>query len=337
MHRLVQLAVKSWVQSRQETVRWQTTAVLRVSEAFPTSKFENWAECQALLLHAKTVLDYHPVGVLVSNDQMSQASKLFWTERASLLEKTECFLKDRRGLLLKAEVMFREALDIREKILGPNHEDTPKALDTLGDIYVPLGRPIEAEAFYRQLLERRKLLFEPHHKDTIHATQRLGVALATQGKFVEAELKFRDVYNSSKQSLGPTHDITLTAVNNLGYLQFDQGNFDAAVETLRPAVEDSKTALGENHPGTLVCMSSLTDALRSQGDLESAEHYGRLTLFGRKSCMARTIWKPSKANTSLPKCFFSKNGTKKRNKHIINLFADALRSLDHIILIHSRA
>jgi tetratricopeptide (TPR) repeat protein len=90
------------------------------------------------------------------------------------------------------------------------------------------------------------------------------------------------MYNSSKQSLELTHDITLTAVNNLGYLQFNQGNFDAAVKTLRLVVEDSKAALGENHPGTLVCMSSLTDALQSQGDLESAEHYGRLTLSGRE-------------------------------------------------------
>jgi tetratricopeptide (TPR) repeat protein len=336
MYRLVQLAVKSWVRSRQETVRWQTTALLRVSEAFPTSKFENWGECQSLLLHAKTVLDYHPVGVLVSNDHMSQTSKFFWTERASLLEKTGSFLQNRRGLFLKAEVMFREALDIREKILGASHEDTLKALETLGGICLPLGRPVEAEAPYRQLLERRKLLFEPRHRDTIIDTRRLGVALATQGKFVEAGKEFRDVYNSRRQSLGPTHDITLTAVNNLGYLQFNQGNFDAAVETLRLAVEDSKAALGENHPSTLVCMSSLTDALRSQGDLESAEHYGRPTLWGREELYGKDHLETLESQYILAHVFLQHERYKEAEQAHNQVLRRRIKALEHIIRIHSR-
>ena len=58
MHRLVQLATRTWLHIHGEITKWQEEAVRLLSEFFPSGDHRNWKSCIALLPHAEVVLRY---------------------------------------------------------------------------------------------------------------------------------------------------------------------------------------------------------------------------------------------------------------------------------------
>jgi hypothetical protein len=56
--------------------------------------------------------------------------------------------------------MHRRALEVREKMLGPEHPDTLTSADNLGSILERQGKYEEAEAMHRRNLKGREKLSE---------------------------------------------------------------------------------------------------------------------------------------------------------------------------------
>ena len=61
MHRLVQISVKKWLEMNGELEMWKTRYIKIMSDAFPSSHYNNWKICQSLFPHAKAELAYRPV------------------------------------------------------------------------------------------------------------------------------------------------------------------------------------------------------------------------------------------------------------------------------------
>ena len=49
------------------------------------------------------------------------------------------------GDYAKAEPLFKEALQIRQKVLGPEHPDTAQSLNNLAELYQAMGDYAKAE------------------------------------------------------------------------------------------------------------------------------------------------------------------------------------------------
>lgn len=60
MHRLVQLATRTWLQIHNEVEQWKQRFVSTLCDAFPTGEYENWAVCQGLFAHAKSAAEQQP-------------------------------------------------------------------------------------------------------------------------------------------------------------------------------------------------------------------------------------------------------------------------------------
>ncbi|MCJ1378166.1 hypothetical protein MMC17_001262 [Xylographa soralifera] len=58
IHRLVQLAMRKWLQIHNEIIKWEEEAITLLSKSFPGGEYENWEICTALLPHAEVVLKY---------------------------------------------------------------------------------------------------------------------------------------------------------------------------------------------------------------------------------------------------------------------------------------
>ena len=56
------------------------------------------------------------------------------------------------GMLAKAEPLLKQALQINEKALGPEHPDTASCLDSLAQLYHHLGDYAKAEPLYQRAL-----------------------------------------------------------------------------------------------------------------------------------------------------------------------------------------
>ena len=60
------------------------------------------------------------------------------------------------GEYAKAEPLYRQALEIRRRVLGEEHPDYATSLNNLAVLYESMGEYAKAEPLYRQALEIRK-------------------------------------------------------------------------------------------------------------------------------------------------------------------------------------
>src|ERR1700750_855260 len=61
-------------------------------------------------------------------------------------------LYERQGRYAEAEPLFKRALAIRQKALGPAHPDVGQSLNNLATLYERQGRHTDAEPLFRQAL-----------------------------------------------------------------------------------------------------------------------------------------------------------------------------------------
>lgn len=60
MHRLVQLATRGWLKSHKQDVYWLERSLTNLDAALPYSVYKYWADCRALLPHAKLAFSLAP-------------------------------------------------------------------------------------------------------------------------------------------------------------------------------------------------------------------------------------------------------------------------------------
>jgi hypothetical protein len=82
-----------------------------------------------------------------------------------------------------AEEMDGSALEVREKVLGPEHPHTLTSMGNLADVLNRQGKYEEAEAMNRQTLVRREKVLRPEHPHTLTSMSNLADVLNRQGKY----------------------------------------------------------------------------------------------------------------------------------------------------------
>jgi hypothetical protein len=60
MHRLVQLATRTWLEAHKQQERWKQLFIRNLCANFPTGEYENWVRCQALFPHAQSAVAHQP-------------------------------------------------------------------------------------------------------------------------------------------------------------------------------------------------------------------------------------------------------------------------------------
>ena len=91
----------------------------------------------------------------------------------------------------EAEPLYHRALEIWERVLGPDHPNTASSLNNLAALYDSQGKLTEAEPLFRRALEIRERVLGPDHPDTALSLNNLAVLYKAQGKLTEAEPLYR--------------------------------------------------------------------------------------------------------------------------------------------------
>ncbi len=115
----------------------------------------------------------------------------------------------------EAEQLQRELLDVRRRVLGPEH---PATLTTMGNLASSLdgqGKHAEAVQMKRELLDVRRRVLGPEHPGTLTTMGNLARSLGGQGKHAEAEQMEREVLDVRRRVLGPEHPDTLATLRDL--------------------------------------------------------------------------------------------------------------------------
>ena len=186
------------------------------------------------------------------------------------------------GLYDRASTLLTQSLQIRSRVLGPNHADTLKSLNTLAKAMYLQGRNAEAEKLFQKALETRRRVLGPAHPDTLQSQSDLAENLSVQGRYADAAKLRQETYDIRRRVLGPEHASTLDSMGNLAISLEDLGRFADAEKLWRETLAARRRVLGPDHPVTLDTMNNLTLTLEKEDRYVDAEQLERETIEGRR-------------------------------------------------------
>jgi len=151
------------------------------------------------------------------------------------------------GTVEQAAAEFERALDLWQTHLGPDHVDTLKAVNNLGQVRARQRRPSDAEALYVRALEGRRRALGEDDPYTLVTMNNLAEVYRGAGRLDEAEGLLRRALAAQERVHGSSHKNTITTLGNLGSLLAQRGRHEDAVTMHRRAYEASRSTLGDDH------------------------------------------------------------------------------------------
>ncbi|TAK71955.1 MAG: tetratricopeptide repeat protein [Betaproteobacteria bacterium] len=135
----------------------------------------------------------------------------------------------------ETESLFRKALAIQERTLGPGHPATANTLNNLSTYLDRRGRAQEAEPLQRRALDILERSLGSLHPDTAAMLTTLAVMLDRQGKVVEAEALYRKAVEVARRAGNPR--ILLLNSSRLGFSLAKHGRYREALPFYKEAAD----------------------------------------------------------------------------------------------------
>jgi CHAT domain-containing protein/Tfp pilus assembly protein PilF len=182
----------------------------------------------------------------------------------------------------------RQALTIREALLGGPHPDLFVSLNAVGTLLAMQGNYTEARGYFQRAVEMGQALYLREryprgHPDLATTISSLANVLKIQGDFSGARdyykqaLEMRQsLYTKEQFPLG--HPILATSLNSMGLILEELGNYAKAREYLQRALEMAqalypKQRYPQGHPDLARCLDILGQLLHAQGNYAEARGY----------------------------------------------------------------
>jgi CHAT domain-containing protein/Tfp pilus assembly protein PilF len=163
------------------------------------------------------------------------------------------------------------ALEIREKLLGPDHRDVAADLSGLAILYAIKGEYAKAEMLYQRALLIREKALGPEHPDVATTLINLAILYRNKGEYAKAEPLYRRALLIIEKALGPEHPDAATPLYNLANAYQDMGDFARAEPLAQRALAIWERTLGREHPHVAAALNALALNHSYRGDYVKAE------------------------------------------------------------------
>ena len=257
IHRLVQAVLRDRMDENTQQL-WVERAVKAVNLAFPEVEYKNWEFCDKLLPHAQTCAEYIELWDIETE------------ESAKLLNETGKYLYE-RVRFEECELFYNRALNIRNKILDPDHPDLAESLNDLAELYWSQGKYSDAEPLFKRALEIREKVLGSEHPDVASSLNNLALLYKSQGKYSDAEPLYTRALKIREKVLGSEHPDVASSLNNLAALYVHQGKYSNAEPLYTRALEIREKVLGSEHPDVATSLNNLAELYVHQGKYSNAE------------------------------------------------------------------
>jgi CHAT domain-containing protein/tetratricopeptide (TPR) repeat protein len=161
-----------------------------------------------------------------------------------------------QGRYGEALQLHTQALDLRQKLLGPQHPDVAISLSNVGYI---LGQ----QRKYAEATQPLAMAVEIGRRN---GSGELGLAaslnnyaanLAELKRYADAEKVYREALAIRTKRLGPNHPLTANVLNNLGHNAFAQGKNPQALTLFRSALTALRTGSRADNPDLIPPLGNL--------------------------------------------------------------------------------
>lgn len=178
---------------------------------------------------------------------------------------------EKLGRSREAEPLVREAIELRERVLGEDHPETVSSLSDHAMILLALGQQSDAEPILRRVMDLRLRMHGEDHPDALASMNNYGGVLEALGRLNDAAPLISGVLERRRRILGKDHVDTVQSMNNWAKLLAAFGRFSEAEQLHVEAYESRRRLHGDNHPDTLIALGNRAFVLMSIGDLRGAK------------------------------------------------------------------
>ncbi len=197
----------------------------------------------------------------------------------------ECRKLKVMGPPIEARPSIERALEIRERLLGPDHRDVAVALNGLGRIYRSRGDFAKAESLLHRSLDILEGVFGPNHPAVTISLNNLGHLYRNMADYAKAEALFQRALRILEKSLGQEHPDYAFTIHNLGLLYWSKGDYAKAEPLFHQSLAIWVKALPPDDPDLGLANNGLGNFYRYRGDFAKAETFYRRALAIREKAL----------------------------------------------------
>jgi len=248
VHRLVQFVTLAQLPA-EEAGAWRQAAAALIAAALPASPElpESWPVFAALMPHALAALTPGSAGIGQIGSYLGYS-----------------------GSYAAARDLYRQILDAREHVLGPEHPETLAARASLADWTGEAGDAAGARDLVAALLAVQERVLGTEHPCTLTSRHKLAGWTWEAGDAAGAKDMFAALLPVAERVRGPEHPYTLAARASLARWTGEAGDAAGARDQFAALLPVEDRALGPEHPETLITRASLADWTGEAGDAAGA-------------------------------------------------------------------
>jgi tetratricopeptide (TPR) repeat protein len=185
----------------------------------------------------------------------------------------------------RAVEVGKQALELAEKNLGPDHPDVADSLHILAEIYRSQGEYAQAEPLYKRSLAIAEEAFGPDDQYVAAVLEDLARLYAAQRQFAEAESLLKRMLAIKEKAFGPDHREVADSLSVLALLYTAQRRLAEAEPLYKRALGIREKALGPDHPEVAEGLKDLGMLYHIQGRYAEAEPFYKRALAIREKAL----------------------------------------------------
>jgi CHAT domain-containing protein/tetratricopeptide (TPR) repeat protein len=210
------------------------------------------------------------------NDRALQDARKIFKESVQLLGA---------GKYNEAAPLIERALEIRERLQGPDHYDVAATLNLLAGAYRQRGEYARAAPLYERSLSIFERILEPEDARIAISLNNLAGLYWDQSDFVRAEPLARRSLEIAERALGSEHPNVAMIANTLATLYSSRGDFAKAGPLFERSLAIWERTFGPEHSNVGVALSNLANIYHSEGQYARAESFYKRALAMREKAL----------------------------------------------------
>ncbi|MEQ1839103.1 MAG: tetratricopeptide repeat protein, partial [Verrucomicrobiales bacterium] len=167
----------------------------------------------------------------------------------------------------EGEPLYREALEIYERLHGKDSTEVAEVLNNLAALLQATNRLEEAEPLMARVVSIFEKSYGANHTDVATALNNLAGVLNATNRLEEAEPMYRRALAIDEASFGKDHPKVATRLNNLAGLLKATNRPEEAEPMYRRALAIGEASFGKDHPNVAIVLNNLALLLRDTNRL----------------------------------------------------------------------
>jgi CHAT domain-containing protein/Tfp pilus assembly protein PilF len=177
----------------------------------------------------------------------------------------------RAGKYDEALPLVEHVLEIRERVLGPEHPVVVATVNNLAILYQLIGDYTKAESLFQRTLTIKEKAHGPEHSDVARLLNNLAFLYKSRGDYAKAEPLYLRALTILERTLGPEHPDVASTLNSLAFLYKSRGDYAKVEPLYQRALTILEKAVGPEYSYVASALNNLAILYRDRGEYAKAE------------------------------------------------------------------